>query len=79
MIIEATALTKEFTRAGASQRLFTAVQPLDLHLDERQLTVISGHSGSGKSTLLIMLAGILTPTAGHVRLGGTQRDRKSVV
>ena len=71
MILEATGLSKEFARARGGKRVFTAVHPLDFGLDERQLTVISGHSGSGKSTLLTMLAGILTPTAGHVRVEGT--------
>lgn len=71
MIIEATGLTKEFARARGGKRLFTAVHPLDISLEERQLTVVSGHSGSGKSTLANMLTGILTPTAGHVRLDGT--------
>lgn len=71
MIIEATGLTKEFARARGGKRLFTAVHPLDISLEERQLTVVSGRSGSGKSTLANMLAGILTPTAGHVRLDGT--------
>ena len=71
MIIEATGLTKEFARARGGKRLFTAVHPLDIGLEERQLTVVSGHSGSGKSTLANMLAGILTPTAGQVRLDGT--------
>lgn len=71
MIIEATGVSKEFARARGGKRVFTAVHPMDFGLDERQLTVISGHSGSGKSTLLTMLAGILTPTAGHVRVEGT--------
>ena len=60
MIIEATGLTKEFARARGGKRLFTAVHPLDIGLEERQLTLVSGHSGSGKSTLANMLAGILT-------------------
>lgn len=71
MILEATGLSKEFARARGGRRVFTAVHPLDIGLDEGQLTVISGHSGSGKSTLLTMLAGILTPTAGHVHVDGT--------
>ena len=71
MIIEATGLTKEFARARGGKRLFTAVHPLDIGLEERSLTAVSGHSGSGKSTLLNMLAGILTPTVGIVRIDGT--------
>lgn len=71
MIIEATGLTKQFARARGGKRIFTAVHPLDIGLEERQLTVVGGHSGSGKSTLANMLAGILTPTAGYVRLDGT--------
>ena len=70
MLIEATSLTKEFPRARKGMRLFTAVHPVDLALEEGQLTVVTGHSGSGKSTLLTMLAGMLAPTAGTVSLGG---------
>ena len=71
MIIEATALTKDFARARGGARVFTAVHPLDLGLDEGELTLVSGHSGRGKSTLLNMLAGMLTPTAGSVRIDDT--------
>ena len=69
MLIEATSLTKDFPRGRQGTRLFTAVHPLDIALEAGQLTVITGHSGSGKSTLLSMLAGMLPPTAGTVRLG----------
>ena len=43
MILEATGLSKEFARARGGRRVFTAVHPLDIGLDEGQLTVISGH------------------------------------
>lgn len=75
MLIEATSLTKEFPRARKGTRLFTAVHPVDLALDEGQVTVVTGHSGSGKSTLLNMLAGMLAPTAGTVAVEGTDLYR----
>lgn len=70
MLIEAKGVTKDFPRARRGNRCFTAVHPLDLGLDAKQLTVITGHSGSGKSTLLNMLAGMLTPTRGTVTVEG---------
>ncbi|MFD1951679.1 ATP-binding cassette domain-containing protein [Sphingomonas arantia] len=35
------------------------------------LTVLFGPSGAGKTSVLNMVAGLLTPDAGHVRVGGT--------
>jgi putative ABC transport system ATP-binding protein len=50
------------------------VRPLDgfeMAAREGELTVLLGPSGSGKTTLLSCLGGILTPTEGSIRLGGT--------
>ena len=38
---------------------------------EDGLTVLFGPSGVGKSSVLNMVAGLLRPAAGHVRVGGT--------
>ncbi|NJO36694.1 MAG: ATP-binding cassette domain-containing protein [Rhizobiales bacterium] len=43
---------------------------IDLSIGPGELIAISGDSGAGKSTLLKVLAGILTPQAGSVRLDG---------
>ena len=37
---------------------------------EAGLTVLHGHSGAGKSSVLAMVAGLLRPDAGHVRVLG---------
>lgn len=57
-----------------------AVRPLDgfsLTVRSGSLILVMGPSGSGKTTLLSCLAGILTPTAGRVLVGGTDVARLS--
>lgn len=43
----------------------------DLDAPTGARVVLRGPSGSGKSTLLALIAGLLTPLAGHVVVGGT--------
>src|SRR5215212_8384904 len=47
-----------------------AVVPLDLRIDAGERVVLVGHNGSGKSTLLRMMAGVLEPSDGSVRIAG---------
>ncbi len=46
----------------------TVLQSLSLALEEKKVHVLIGSSGSGKTTLLKILAGILAPDEGQVRL-----------
>ena len=46
------------------------LQPTDLAIDGGEFVVIVGPSGCGKSTLLRLLAGLESPTAGRVSIGG---------
>ena len=49
--------------------MFTAVEPIDITIDEGEMVVVTGRSGSGKTTLMNMLAGLLEPTEGKVYAG----------
>jgi ABC-2 type transport system ATP-binding protein len=54
-------------------RSFGAVHALagvDLDARPGRVTALIGPNGSGKTTLLLVLAGLLVPDAGHVRVGG---------
>lgn len=53
------------------QHEVVAVDGADLTVADGELFAILGPSGSGKTTILRMIAGFEQPTAGHIRLGGT--------
>lgn len=61
--VETRALTKRFETANA-------VDGIDLAVREGEFLVLLGPSGCGKTTLLRMLAGLETPSAGEVLIGG---------
>lgn len=54
----------------ANYRSFHALDGIDLKIRHGESVALIGHNGSGKSTLLKVLAGILPPDAGHVRVNG---------
>ncbi|WP_405638219.1 ABC transporter ATP-binding protein [Streptomyces sp. NBC_01178] len=57
---------------GKGDRAVDALRGIDLSLPRGSFTAVMGPSGSGKSTFLQCAAGLDRPTAGSVRLGGTE-------
>ncbi|MGB2569478.1 ABC transporter ATP-binding protein [Micromonospora citrea] len=76
LVIDAQGLRKEFTvrvRAGRlrrRKRVVTAVDGVDLRVRRGEMLGYIGPNGAGKSTTLKMLTGVLTPSAGQVRVCG---------
>lgn len=62
-MIEVSSLTKRY---GS----FTAVNAIDLTVPRGELFGFLGPNGAGKTTTLRMIAGILQPTSGRIRVGG---------
>lgn len=49
-----------------------AIDDVSLEVKEKEFVSIVGPSGCGKSTLLKLVAGLVTPTRGVVRIGGVE-------
>ncbi|MBN1540295.1 MAG: ATP-binding cassette domain-containing protein, partial [Candidatus Thermoplasmatota archaeon] len=62
-IIETMGLTKKF-------RDFTAVDRVDLHVEEGEIYGLLGPNGAGKSTIIRMLTTLSKPTRGTARVAG---------
>jgi multiple sugar transport system ATP-binding protein len=76
-VVETRKLTKVFKEGQLG-----AVNEVDLETREGEFLVFLGPSGSGKTTLLRMIAGLESPTAGEILIGGkvvndlTPRERR---
>ncbi len=63
-------VTCTFPARGAGRPAYTAVRDVDLGVDDGEFVAMVGPTGCGKSTLLNVVAGLIAPTAGEVRVFG---------
>src|SRR5689334_9508814 len=63
--IELKSIRKQWTGA-------TAVERIDLAIDDGAFIAVLGPSGCGKTTTLLMLAGIYNPTSGEIAFDGAR-------
>ncbi|MBR3269485.1 MAG: energy-coupling factor transporter ATPase [Oscillospiraceae bacterium] len=80
-ILEANNLTYTYSIGSPFQK--TAVDHINLQIEQGEFIGIIGHTGSGKSTLMQMMNGLLKPTEGTVLLDGKdiwakKADRRAV-
>ncbi|HAS63169.1 MAG TPA: peptide ABC transporter ATP-binding protein [Vibrio sp.] len=77
-LLEVTNLSKIFvTRPGLLRKKeYHAVKPVSFTLEAGQTIGFIGQNGSGKSTLARMLAGMVEPTSGEIRVNGDLLEHK---
>jgi putative ABC transport system ATP-binding protein len=73
-LLELQDLVKHYASAGGET--VRAVDGVSLQVAAGEMVALYGPSGSGKTTLLLMVATLLEPTSGTVRIGG--RDVSSL-
>ena len=77
-ILETRQLTYTYSIGSPFEK--TAVDHVDLKIEEGEMVGVMGHTGSGKSTLIQHFNGLLRPTSGTVLLDGKDiwADKKSI-
>ena len=69
-MLELDRVTRAFTTPGRGT--YCTLQDISLSVGSGAFVVIVGPSGCGKSTLLNIVAGLLPPSSGRVRVGGEE-------
>jgi len=65
--LEVRGLRKSYRVRGGATPVLGGI---DLTLDEGEFVAVVGYSGSGKTTLVSLIAGLIAPDAGEIRLDG---------
>lgn len=73
--IEVQELSKRFDIGGNREGGVQALDQIDVDIHPSEFVAIVGASGCGKSTLLRLIAGLLTPTQGQVRINGARVEK----
>ncbi|AIG98841.1 ABC-type cobalt transport system, ATPase component [Archaeoglobus fulgidus DSM 8774] len=71
-VIEADSVSYDYPDGSAG------VREVSLEIFEGDRVGLIGANGSGKSTLILLLAGLLRPTKGKIRIFGREIDKKNV-
>ncbi len=70
-IVEGIGLKKRF---GFGDAAVTAIDSVDIQIEESELVMLMGDSGCGKTTLISLLGCILTPDEGELHIDGEAID-----
>jgi putative ABC transport system ATP-binding protein len=73
-LIELRGVSRRYEVGGAT---VTALDGIDLHVEEQEFLVVLGPSGSGKTTLLNIVGALDSPSSGTVEVAGRDITRAS--
>jgi nitrate/nitrite transport system ATP-binding protein len=65
-------LTKTCKGYGSGECRTQVLNDINLTINEGEFVAIVGYSGAGKTTLISMIAGLIRPDSGHVKLKGLE-------
>lgn len=68
-VLEFDKVTKSFAKTDSNE-ITHALEEVNLTIQPGEFVSIVGTSGCGKSTILRLIAGLIRPTTGEIRLGG---------
>ena len=68
-VLEFDKVTKSFAKTDSNE-ITHALAEVNLTIQPGEFVSIVGTSGCGKSTILRLIAGLIRPTTGEIRLGG---------
>ncbi|MFT3895769.1 MAG: ABC transporter ATP-binding protein [Anaerolineales bacterium] len=68
----------QLTDVTKSYNNINVVDHLNLQINSGEIIGLIGHNGAGKSTTLKMIAGLIEPTSGHVRVMEHDMQKESI-
>jgi ABC-2 type transport system ATP-binding protein len=79
MLLQVDSLSKIFKAPFSRKPPMVAVKDVSFQIKPGEVYALLGPNGAGKSTIVKMIAGLIIPTSGSIRIGNEDTSGKSVV
>jgi len=79
MLLQVESLSKIFKTPFSRKPPMVAVKDVSFQIKPGEVYALLGPNGAGKSTIIKMIAGLIIPSSGSIRIGNTDTYGKSIV
>jgi ABC-2 type transport system ATP-binding protein len=79
MLLEIENLQKTFHTAFSRTPPMEAVKGVSFQIDRGEVYALLGPNGAGKSTIIKMIAGLITPSSGSIKINGQNTAGQSII